>query len=1096
MTLDFKNIDLNNRPQILLRNLDGVAFGTLGSAFNIQTNFKFNEISELTFEVPAYDNGEKTPFYDEIKSMTIIDFKDYGQFLLYSAVVKSDGIREVKSCTCYSLEYEMSYKQFFVEKGTYNFWNPVSPKGTILGMILETIPYWTIGTVDPKLIGKYRTFEANNINVFDFIKNTAQQTYSCVFTFDTYNRTLNVMDVSSFVPTAPVYLSTYNLIKEIEITEETENILTCLEAYGADDVTIRSVNPIGTNKIYNLDYYMNETNLSASIISKWNTWETLLENRQLPYYNLKIEESNQSARFLTEDAVLTDMRADLKRLENLQAVSIQYLGEHPNSPTEQAKLDKTNDDIVIQKSNIKTQENYLDDIQSELNSIQAELAIINNELAFWNTFTQDEIMSFSKYIKESSIQESSFVVSKVKNYNSADVSSKHSDSEFHISNSTIISIPNEKNKEIYSMIGGQLTCPCGDSTTTANIVRGSMERKTDGAFVFTAHLNRGTINMISFPSGNISATGNCGSIAMSDTSLSFTAPSARVYFTQNVTEYESRSVQFDLYEYAKQCLKSASVPTYTFNVKPANFLALEDFVMFKDNFSLGNKVYLDIGDNKVLQPIVIGVSINFEDFSSFSIEFSNSYKSNDAEFKLVDQIQQSVSMGKTLDSSKYSYSSWVDSGASSSVKDFMDSALDVGKNEILSSTGQAISWDENGMRFRKWNTNKTDYEPEQIWMINNSIAMTDNNWGTVKTAIGKFTDSKHGTVWGINADLLAGRKIIGNDFSFACPSVDGKTMQFIFDANGAQLNNSKMYLQCDGGGKISIDPQYGILLGNDALYTIDDNGNPIMNETNANMWMDSDGIIHSKGMLATGGMIKGGEIYIGGLETATNCKFGVDKLGNIIGIETANGLAKIDKDGKVSFSNDVSISGNLTLSGNINLSQGHITWGNNAPTKYQFSIDGVSWHDTMQSTDKYRRDSIDGGTTWGAAYQFVGTDGRNGSDGSDANVPSWVKSMTSTYINNQWVISPNIAGGNITALNKMEATCDFHVGNNIYLGDVNNDGRSIIFSSNASITNTPGTGELSLSAFGNIVFDTRYTVDFSNAESINWGNNTPVAVFG
>lgn len=102
--------------------------------------------------------------------------------------------------------------------------------------------------------------------------------------------------------------------------------------------------------------------------------------------------------------------------------------------------------------------------------------------------------------------------------------------------------------------------------------------------------------------------------------------------------------------------------------------------------------------------------------------------------------------------------------------------------------------------------------------------------------------------------------------------------------------------------------------------------------------------------------------------------------------------------------------GDITLAGDINLSNGNITWGDNSPTKYQFSVDGTSnWYTVMGSSDKYRRDSLDGGVTWGSAYQFVGIDGN---DGSDANVPGYIKS---TYIDSSTIKSPIIEGNRIEA---------------------------------------------------------------------------------
>lgn len=80
-----------------------------------------------------------------------------------------------------------------------------------------------------------------------------------------------------------------------------------------------------------------------------------------------------------------------------------------------------------------------------------------------------------------------------------------------------------------------------------------------------------------------------------------------------------------------------------------------------------------------------------------------------------------------------------------------------------------------------------------------------------------------------------------------------------------------------------------------------------------------------------------------------------------------------------------------------------------SPFKYQFAVtaDGP-WHDEMTSADFYKRESVDGGQTWGAPYKCVAVDGKNGSDGSDANVPKYI---TTTGITQTTIEAPKITGG-------------------------------------------------------------------------------------
>lgn len=836
MVVDFKKLNLHERPTLILRNMDCKAFGVLGRAFNITADLKFNEVSSISFDYPAIDNGELVPFYNSIKAMGIIDVKDLGQFILKDVKRNTDGIREVKSCTAYSLEYELSYKQFFAEKGTYNFWNPVAPKNTILGMIFEKVPYWSIGYVDPALIGRYRTFEAENVNVYDFIKNTVQNAFGCVFTFETYARKINVTSVTSIIPTSQVFLSLDNLIKDINVNEDTENINTCMEAFGADDLNIRSVNPIGTNKIYNLDYFMTTENVSQAIIDKWAAWEKLFDDRQLPYYNLMIEESIQSSRLLTEKTVLTDMKGELKKLETLQSTSVQYLGEHPNDSAEQERLDKINADIKAQKQTIAAQEALLASIQADMAPISAEKAAINKELAFETTFTDEEVASLSKYIKENSVQDSSFVVSTVKDYNTADTSSKHENAAFDVSASVVTRIANPNSKELYSMVGGKLACPCGDKALSADIVRGTLERKNDGNFVFSAYLNSGKIGDVTFPSGNISVTGVAGAVSTdvvpgpdvpdayaTGTRLSYTATTARVYFTQNATEYEARAVQFDLFDYAKTCLDKASVPSYSFSVNSANFLALDEFIAFKNNFTLGERVYLDIegreASTRILRPVVIGINIDFETLSNFSLEFSDKFSSSDVAFEIVDMLKQSIFMGKKYSSDQYSTTAFTDSGAAETIESYIINALDVSKQDILATVGQAFSLDENGFRMRKWLADHSGYEPQQIWMNNNAINFTSDNWDHVRTALGKVTVGD-GTLYGLVAEVIIGMLVAGKNLAISSEKAHGGIAEFRVDENGAKLYNSTFEL-ATGEHRIGLIPNIGIASGLKNIYQYD-----------------------------------------------------------------------------------------------------------------------------------------------------------------------------------------------------------------------------------------------------------------------------------
>ena len=275
MKVDLSKLNLKEQPTLLLKNLNGNIIAPLNPVLEIQGTLSFNETSEINFKIPKFYNGKETLAYDAICGMRIVEWMDIGRFVLVNPKITDEGIREVKECTMYSLEYELTYKKLSLENNTYNFYNPATPQDTVLGIIVnEYATDWSVGEVDSELLGKWRTFEVSDANVLDFMRSTLQETYNCIFDFDTFNRKINVRYADKDVARQPVYLSTDNLLNQIQIEEDTEQIVTSLDINGAEGVTIRSVNPMGINKIYNLDYFMaNDYDFTDEMKTKYQNWK-------------------------------------------------------------------------------------------------------------------------------------------------------------------------------------------------------------------------------------------------------------------------------------------------------------------------------------------------------------------------------------------------------------------------------------------------------------------------------------------------------------------------------------------------------------------------------------------------------------------------------------------------------------------------------------------------------------------------------------------------------------------------------------------------------------------------------------------------------
>lgn len=1043
MVIDFTKIDLHEQPVLVLRNADGTALQTLGYAFNLEAEINYDEISTITFDIPAYIEGVKTPGYDLVIGTRIIDVVGWGQFVLIDPSVNNDGIREIKSCKGYSLEYELTYKKMSLPENTYNFWNPLAPEDTIIGIILSYLPSWKVGSVDDALMDKYRTFEENSVNIYNFIKSTVQKTYGCIFEFDTYERKINVRAVSSYCPTSPVYISLNNLAKSIEVTEDTENIFTVLDVNGADGVDIRSVNPMGINKIYNLDYYMNTSHFSEEMIDRWNRWKESYNAYQLSYYNLTIEQMLITSAILNEDNNLYELeKADLASLENKQSVLIQAIASTDPSAESydsyKLELAAVNDQIKGKKAEISTSKGRIASLKEEKDKITAELVKINQATSFDQFFGKDELLILDRYFKEDSIEDSTFVAATAESYIDSDKSHALNSVKLSFTGADVQSIEGFENKELYTIKGGSIS---GGDIQNTKVINACLEKNTSGEIVLSAYLSAGTIGDMTFASGCMSLTGSA-EITHSSQSLTIDIGSGRLYFTKNTTEYEEFSVEWELFEYGHDCLRKLCYPSYSFDVSSANFFAIDDFKAFVNALQLGRKTYLELDEDKVLQPIFTGFAISFEDLSSLTLKFGDKYSSSDSTFSLVDLLDKSISMGKTVDTSRFSYNSFIDSGASTAVKEFIESALDVSKNAILSSSDIGVSWDSSGIKCREIKDNG-EYGDHQLAIINNSIVFTDDNWQSAKMAIGYFNDPNVGDSWGIVAPSIVGTLLAGQSLIIESAKHDGGVAVFRVDETGAMLHNARFDIT-NSVSHILLDPELGFGIGDYPI--VDTDGN--WSEEKCKFWVDTNGDVHLKGTLegcdgtfsgnlsaATGtfrgelqaaegtfsGEISGGSINI-------NDQFIVDQYGNVTANSgTFTGTVKSSayklSDGTAIMSDDkflpdylnlyglsitngttttfaVDTSGRVTINGNVTMGSGStINWATVNETNVAYSSAGSMATSALEAAENAESTANSANTTASAAQ--------------DAVIALASGNYNGTFINGKYIYSPNIGAGYI-----------------------------------------------------------------------------------
>lgn len=1030
--LTFDSFERPEAPVLMLQKPHGEIIGPLGHYTNLKLELKYNDTSTGTFEYPRSTDGSPTPFYDQLVVDKLIRIDPYGVFVVEAPEDAADGVKQSKTITMQSLEYELAGKKAIFAQGTYNLWNPADQENTLLHIALENARNWSVGYVSASLIGRYRTFDDTDSDVLSFLRGGVQESYGCVFVFDTYNRKVHAYDASEEAALLPIYFSYNNLLKEGNLKEAGENLITKLYVQGSDGIDIRNVNPTGDNYLYNLDWYIQNEDLGGELSAKWTAWRNDIFARQAYYIELVALRSSATGRLSTESAKLTDLQNELSTLENIRAAWLQQQssaehydpegqgGQEWEATIEYAtqRLEETAQQYEDLREKITEQQRLIDSIQDEIDSHSQNISAVNQELKITSYFTSDELDVLDHYFKEDTLQDETFAVYDVS------VGGTGSFANFDamtlcLSGVRWTPVDCQNGHHLAAIAGGSASIDGEGVALTATIIRGTIDY-SDTQVVCSLYLGEGTLDGNVFPSGNLTLVGAATYSAdvlsgmtehedtqysqdesVSHTTIYYTgganiaATDASLYFTRNTTEYQRYSVEQDLYDHAEKRMLECAFPTYEFEVSSGNILYSQQFVAFRNELQLGSRCYLQIDERRLLTPVLIELHLDFEKQDGFNLVFANKFRRPDNVNNLKDALAESSSATRTLNLKKLAY------GENNNTTTWVKSLLDEGFNAAMAqinSGESAVTIDKAGVKIESADGQET------IFLGNGMIALRDQLNGTtkLKMAMGHFKDPSGADYVGVLADVIAGTLVAGQSLVIECPSSEpGGVMQFKVDASGVVINNGCFYMR-ENGRAVCIDPSNGFMLGKTDMIEWKDDGtvgitwgegktigvDDFDSQNLASLWLSPEGNAYFKGnVYAVDGRFNG----------VVQARQFLDSKGNdVFDRETKSEFDYLDLGGIVLDGTN----GKITLTGSIAFEgDGEITWGNKSPIKSQFAPTKTAsepeegaeptvsqWSYTMRSTDKYRRDWNYVNNLWGAPYQFVGADGKNGSNGSDADV--------------------------------------------------------------------------------------------------------------
>lgn len=368
---------------------------------------RFNALSEFSFRIPQSIDNKETILdaYGLMKVKRQIYIENVGYFIITSAIENSDGSVPILTVECQSLESELSNKKLNVLSGTCKLYtagsSSISPEDNLLGYIVSLVPNWSIaGTISGTLASKYRTFDVSDSTIYGFLMNDVEKAYECIFRFDTINRLIYVDTLTDAVSDTDIFISYDNLAQETELSEMSDEIVTALHVYGGNSLDIRSVNPLGTNIIYNFAYYKNINWMSQSLINALTAWEDKVVSYEPQYYTYLANLMTYNNELYALQTTLEDYQTQYAALEVTLKATIETGG---NVGTAQNNLANKQSQIDVVTGQITSK-------NSQISALTVEIVSVNTSLSFATNFTEPQFLELLPYIIENTYQNENLLI--------------------------------------------------------------------------------------------------------------------------------------------------------------------------------------------------------------------------------------------------------------------------------------------------------------------------------------------------------------------------------------------------------------------------------------------------------------------------------------------------------------------------------------------------------------------------------------------------------------------------------------------------------------------------------------------------------------
>ena len=419
------------RPNVYLAFPNKRIVGTI-VARDLETDFMANSMTKGTFKVYRYHDSEETPNYNWIKIGMYVQLSGIDWFIITQLEIINEGLNEYKEITYISLEHELS-KKYLTSFGAlgvetdeqggldrYCLYSITDQAHSIMHIVVQKNPDWSIYYVDPNITKEYRNFQVDSIDTYSFLTKNVSEAFDCIFLFDSTAKTISAYLLENLGKDTNITLSYRNFIKSVEQNSDDDDVKTVLTVVGGNDsrtntpLDVIDVNISGTNQIYNFSYYLSM--MSDKLKQKLKEYDAACEKNREAYQNkllelgqLYVELNELNNRVPTDpdstnwkDYGLKELQTQEKKYWKLMSVNTnQYDDVQVDAYNNYKKIhDAVLAEIEVRKSEVSNKEKEVKTCIEEAQNLAIKLE------TFLGTDLYHELQA---YVKEDTLTDDSFV---------------------------------------------------------------------------------------------------------------------------------------------------------------------------------------------------------------------------------------------------------------------------------------------------------------------------------------------------------------------------------------------------------------------------------------------------------------------------------------------------------------------------------------------------------------------------------------------------------------------------------------------------------------------------------------------------------------